>query len=124
LTDAAYRSGKVKLWWWAPDRGGCRTSTSSPMESTAKLTVVQLPGAGLLGERPGLRIELELQILPSGTETLAFTLDPLRAGDVASELRGQAGISPAGRSISFRAVSALDVALPGGVPAPTPGSAH
>lgn len=114
LTDTAYQSGRVSLWWWAPGTGGCRTATSSPMKSAASLTLVSVDAHEVA------RVELTLDILPEGTETLAFVLDPTRVGKDESKLLGNAGGDGGGRELAFSAVPAPDVELPGGGPAPTP----
>jgi hypothetical protein len=91
------------------------------METTATLTEVRLPRAGALSERTGFVVELELQLLPSGTETVAFTLDPMRVQST-STLAGYSGRGQSGRVLSFTSVQSLDVQAPGGTPVPTPGA--
>jgi hypothetical protein len=120
LTDATYRSGRVRVWWWLMGSADCRTSTSGPMETTATLTEVRLPGAGALAERTGFVVELELQLLPSGTETVAFTLDPMRVQSTSS-LVAYSDRNQSGRVLLFTSVRSLDVQQPGGTPVPTPG---
>ena len=122
LTDEAYESGHVQLWWWAPGKGGCRFATSSPMESTASLTSIQVSGITPVDSHEAFRIELTLDILPEGTETLAFVIDPSRTGSDETKLLGDGGAAADGQPLSFVSVSAPDVELPGGGPAPTPES--
>lgn len=120
LSDAAYRDGTVTIWWWQHGDGGCRTSESGPMASSASLTPVQLPAAGSTAARPGYAVSMTLALLPAGEETIRFLLDPTidGAGNAhLSGLRGQAGTEG---EVTFRLVQRLDVAPPDGLPAPTP----
>jgi hypothetical protein len=120
LTDPAYKSGAVTVWWWAPDEGktDCRTSSSGPMEAIAALESVQL------GVRTAFRIQLDLELIGGGSESVVFTLDPSAVATDGVSLAGFAGEGPRGRALNFSLVHGLDVTPPGGVPAPTPHIDH
>lgn len=118
LTKDAFKTGKVTLWWWAPGDGDCRTSSSGPMEAVASLESVSLGDSGR--QRAAYRVQLDLEIIGGGTEFVEFVLDPFTRRGGGAGLPGFAGRDVSGRTLEFTSVPSLDVAPPGGVPAPTP----
>jgi hypothetical protein len=120
LSDDAYKTGQVSVWWWAPGQGDCRTSSSSPTQAVAQLTPVSLPASGSGALRSAYRVQLDLDLLGGGSERVEFVLDPLGQSAGAGRLAGSAGADLGGRPLDFTRVPGVDVAPPGGVPAPTP----
>ena len=121
LDDATFRTGTLDVTWWSVGPAGCHTSSSGLMTSPARLVPVTLPGTSGSFGRPGFRVEFDVPLIPAGTETIAFTIDPEGA------LPGQgipayAGPSASGEPVLLSPVLGLDVQAPGGASPPTPGT--
>ena len=121
LDDSAYSSGSVTVSWWLVDGRDCRISTSGISTSPATLTPVPVP-TGALPARAGYRIDLKLDLVASGSETITFVLDPTVATATPGAIAAHAGSSASGPKFEFSAVGALDVREPGAKPIPTPHS--
>ena len=120
LDDDAYRSGVATAWWWQIGVSGCQSSVSGPMPVSAKLRPVALIGPGDLRSRTGYTVEFVLQLLPSGSERVAFTLDPGQGPAESNAVAAFAGDGPAAANNAFDRITKLDVTEPGGPSIPTP----
>jgi hypothetical protein len=121
LDDLAYRTGAVSIWWWLVGPAGCHSSTSGLTASQAKLVPVSLPGTSGSPDRAGYRVELDVPLIPTGSESVLFTLDP----DVATPGQGvpaYPGPTVSQSVVLLVPVPELDVRGSGGEPAPTPRS--
>jgi hypothetical protein len=119
LTDEAYRVGTVQVWLWLVGPAGCRSSTSGVVPAPARITSVPLAAGRGLPERLGYRVDLEIQLLPGGSETIAFVLDTARnPGSQAIVAYKSAGAS--GSAVELTPVETITVDEPGAPPPPTP----
>jgi uncharacterized membrane protein len=121
LDDEAYRTGATEASWWQVGPTGCRTSVSGVIASPVKLVQVSLPATDALPARTGYRVELELPLVPAGTETVVFTIDTGAAAP-GGGLRAYPGPGVSRSGVLLALVPALDVREPGTGPPPTPGS--
>lgn len=120
ISDESYKRGVVDVWWWTVGPSGCRSSMSGPSPAIATLLPVALPSIEDLPDRTGYKVALELELLPSGSETIEFILDPDRSKASTGQVIATRGAEPFGATLSFDSVAALTVAEPGGTPIPTP----
>ena len=120
LDDQAYTSGAVTVWWWMVGEKGCRTSVSGPMATKAQLHAIDLTGPAGLVPRTGYRISFVLQLLPSGSEEVVFTLDPGQGSPSPDRIAAFSGADITTSNLTFDRVDKLDVAEPGGPNIPTP----
>jgi hypothetical protein len=120
LDDEAYRSGAATVWWWTIGDKGCRTSSSGPMATSAQLVAVDLRGPAGLASRTGYRIAFTLQLLPSGSEDVVFTLDPGQGPSGSDHIAAFGGADVIATTNAFDRVEKLDVTEPGGPNIPTP----
>jgi hypothetical protein len=119
LTDDAYRSGTVTVWWWLKGSHGCASSTSGIVAATARLAAVQLRADGGVPNRTGHRVDLDLQLVPSGSEMVTFTLDSARANP-GQAMPAYKGVGSGGQPFQLTAMSSLSVDEPGTTSPPTP----
>ena len=120
LTDDAYRTGSVTVWWWVVGPAGCRSSTSGVVSAPARLTSAPLSATSDLPARVGYRIDLDLELVPSGSETITFTLDPTRSNPGSQAIIAYKGTDTSGSAFEFAPVVAVSVDEPGPAPPPTP----
>lgn len=120
LDDRAYETGEVTVTWWELGDKGCRTSTSGPMATAARLVTASLQGPGDAPSRSGYQVSFVLQLLPSGSEEVAFTIDPGQGTPDADRIVGFRGTSTTAPDITFERVNHIDVVEPGGPDIPTP----
>src|SRR5258705_7077282 len=116
LDDHAYQARSTTIWWWLVGPRGCRTSTSGVTAADATITPVATTDADGLPSRMTYRVELVLQLLPSGTEVVAFVLDPDGAPPGTKGLQTYAGTSVSKSPLLLTPVSALAVDEPGNGP--------
>jgi hypothetical protein len=120
LDAAAYRAGRVVVWWWSVGPAGCTSSSSGIVSTEARLTTVRLAASSDLPDRTAGRIDLELRLIPDGSEVVTFTLDLLRGDPEARSIIGYRGSTASGSVVEFKPVATISVAEPGHEPAPTP----
>jgi hypothetical protein len=120
LDDAAYRTGRVMVRWWSVGPAGCTSSSSGIVSTEARLTTVMLAASSDLPDRTAGRIDLELRLIPDGSEVVTFTLDLLRGDPEARSIIGYRGSTASGSVVEFKPVATISVAEPGHEPAPTP----
>lgn len=119
LTDEAYRVGTVQVWWWLVGPAGCRSSTSGVVSAPARITSVQLAAGRGLRDRLGYRVDLEMQLLPGGSETIAFVLDTARSPG-SRAIVAYTSADASGSAVELTPVEAISVEEPGSAPPPTP----
>jgi hypothetical protein len=66
-------------------------------------------------------VELDVPLIPTGSETIVFTIDP-EVATPGQKIPAYAGQGVSGAAVLLDPVSALDVRAPGGGSPPTPGS--
>jgi hypothetical protein len=120
LDDQAYQTGTVSVWWWLVGEKGCRTSVSGPMATSAELAAVNARGPAGVASRVVYRVSFVLQLLPSGTEEVVFTLDPGQGSPGPDRLAAFRGADVLASNLTFDRVDTLDVVEPGGPNIPTP----
>ncbi len=120
LTDDAFRTGNLTLWWWMVGPKGCRTSNSGVVSGPAKIAAVPLSGSLGLPARVGYRVDYDLQLIPDGSETLTFTLDVQGSPSGAKAILARKGSASSGSAVQFAAVPDISVDEPGSEPPPTP----
>lgn len=119
LDDATLRGRTLDVTWWSVGPAGCQTSSSGLVISQARLVPVTVPGSSGSVGRPGYRVELDVPLIPTGTETIAFTIDPEGASPE-DGIPAIAGSTASGAPVLLERVQMLDVRTPGGQSPPTP----
>jgi hypothetical protein len=120
LTDDAYRTGSLTVWWWTRGSDGCRSSASGVVPAPARLASVPLSASLGLPDRVGYRVDLELQLVPSGSETVTFTLDAARPNPGSQAILAYRGVGTSGATFELAPVASISVDEPGTATPPTP----
>jgi hypothetical protein len=120
LTDDAFRTGNLTLWWWMVGPKGCPTSNSGVVSGPARIAPVLLSASSDLPARVGYRVDYDLQLIPDGSETLTFTLDVQGSAPGGEKILARKGAASSGSEVQFEAVQDISVDEPGSKPPPTP----